>query len=232
MPATSWNTTTIAGALCAPTVRVPVPWPPVAESQALHVIAVTVVLFVAHPTMSVAGRTCGVGPGPQDRTAGSAATVVEVVSEDVVVVDACGAVVEAPVAEELLGGELPEPTLNPMAIPTPRAARTRTPTPARTIVLRRIVMSCGSSFATATYGTWRRSENDEWAPEPRGCSLNEQGNPLCHRRNEHLIRIVVWIPAPKRGAPFRCRARLARVAGLRPPSGPRRAAGQRRPESR
>ena len=78
MPATSWNTTTIAGALWKPTASVPVPWPPVAASQTLHVISVTVVPFVAHPTVIVAGRTCGVGPGPQDRTAGTGAAVVEV----------------------------------------------------------------------------------------------------------------------------------------------------------
>jgi hypothetical protein len=149
MPATSWNTTTIAGALCVPTVTVPVPWPPVAASQALHVMPVTVVTFVAHPTVSVVGRTCGVGPGPQDRTAGREATVVEVATEDVVV-ETCGVVVEAPLAEELFGGEVLEPTLNPMAVPTPRAARTSTTTPARTTVLRRIVMSCGSFFATTT----------------------------------------------------------------------------------
>jgi hypothetical protein len=141
------------------------------------VIFVTVVVFVAHPTVSVLGRTCGVGAGAQDSTAGRAATVVEVASEDEVVVAACGAVVEVPMAEELLGGELPEPTLNPMAIPTPRAARTATTTPPRTIVLRRIVMSCGSSFATGTYGSWRRSENDEWLLEPRGCSTHEHENP-------------------------------------------------------
>jgi hypothetical protein len=149
MPATSWNTTTIAGALCVPTVTVPVPWPPLAASQALHVMPVTVVTFVAHPTVSVVGRTCGVGPGPQDRTAGRGATVVEVATEDVVV-ETCGVVVEAPLAEELFGGEVLEPTLNPMAVPTPRAARTSATTPARTTVLRRIVMSCGSLFATAT----------------------------------------------------------------------------------
>jgi hypothetical protein len=158
------------------------------------VIAVTVAVFVAHPTVSVVGRTCGVGPGPQDNTAGSAAPVVEVASEDEVV-DPCGAVVEAPVADELLGG-LPDPTLNPMAIPTPRAARTRTTTPTRTIVPRRIVISCGSSVATTTYGTWRRSENDEWRREPRGCTMHEPGKPpvvVVVVTNEHVISAVGWI---------------------------------------
>jgi hypothetical protein len=125
------------------------------------VISVTVVTFVAHPTVSVVGRTCGVGPGPQERTAGTEATVVEVGTEDVVV-DTGGLVVEAPVAEEWVGGEVPDPTLNPMAIPTPRAARTSAMTPARTTVLRRTVISFGSLFATTIYGTLRGSENDEW----------------------------------------------------------------------
>jgi hypothetical protein len=70
----------------------------VAACQAFHVMSVTVVPFVAHPTVSVAGRTWGCGPGPQDRTAGMAATVVEVVMEEVVV-DPCG-VLEGVVAEE------------------------------------------------------------------------------------------------------------------------------------
>jgi hypothetical protein len=123
------------------------------------VIPVTVVTFVAHPTVSVVGRTCGVGPGPHDRTAGRGAVVVEVVLDDVVD-DARGVVVEEPSVDEL-SGEDPEPTLNPMAVPAPRAARTSTTTPARTTVLLRTVMSVGSSFATTTYGTWRRSGNDE-----------------------------------------------------------------------
>ena len=160
MPATSWNTTTIAGALWKPTVTVPVPWPPVAASQTLHVILLTVVTFAAHPTVIVAGRTCGVGPGPQDRTAGIGAAVVEVATEDVVV-DARGVVVEASVVAALFGGEVLEPTLNPMAVPTPRAARTSTTTPAWTRVLRRTVTSAGSFFAIATHGTSPRSENDE-----------------------------------------------------------------------
>ena len=176
MPATSWNTTTIAGALCKPTVTVPVPCPPLAASQALHVISVTVVPFVAQPTVSVVGRTCGVGPGPQDRTVGTA-TVVEVAVEDVVV-DPCGMVVEASVAEKLFGGDVLEPTLSPMAVPTPRAARTSTTTPARTTVLRRTVMTLGSLFATATYGTSPGSENEEWRL------------PIIVR-NEQLIRVLV-----------------------------------------
>jgi hypothetical protein len=177
MPATSWNTTTIAGALSNPTVTVPVPWPPAAASQTRHVMSVTVVTFVAHPNVSVVGRTCGVGPGPQESTAGMEATVVEVAMEDVVV-DTCGLVVEAPVAEEWVGGEVPEPTLNPTAIPTPRAARTSSTTPERTTVVRRTVMSFGSLFATAIYGTWRRSENDEWRladPEGLHDSVGEVG---------------------------------------------------------
>jgi hypothetical protein len=89
--------------------------------------------------------------------------------EDGVVVDTGGLVVEAPVAEEWVGGEVPDPTLNPIAIPTPRAARTSATTPARTTVLRRTVMSFGSLFATTIYGTSRGSENDEWhLADPKG----------------------------------------------------------------
>ncbi len=128
-------------------------------------IWVTVMTFVAHPTVSVMGRTCCVDPGPQDKTAGSGVTVVEVVLEEVVV-EVNGLVVEAPVAEEWFGGELSEPTLNPMAVPTPRAARMSTTTPARTTVLLRTVMSVGSSFATTTHGTSRRSRN--LRPSPPG----------------------------------------------------------------
>jgi hypothetical protein len=160
-------------------VTVPVPWPPAAASQALHVMPVTVVPFVAHPTVSVVGRTCGVGPGPQERTAGTEATVVEVAME-VVVVDTCGLVVEAPVAEEWVGGEVPEPTLNPTAIPTPRAARTSATTPTRTTVLRRTVMSFGSLFATTIYGTSRGFENDAWhLSAPSAAQLRTSRFPPC-----------------------------------------------------
>jgi hypothetical protein len=179
---------------------------------------VTVVAFVAHPTVSVVGRTCGVGPGPQERTAGMEATVVEVATEDVVV-DTGSLVVEAPVAEESVGGEVPDPTLNPTAIPTPRAARTSATTPARTTVLRRTVMSFGSLFATTIYGTLRASENDEWGlADPEGLhdalAPSSSGRALDpHRHSDSLMTphfappldvevCAFWAAAVRGAAPF------------------------------
>jgi hypothetical protein len=75
MPATSWNTTTIAGALAESTFKVPVPCPPVAASHDFQLMFVTVVFPLAHPTMSLVGRTCAVDPGPHDNTATSGAKV-------------------------------------------------------------------------------------------------------------------------------------------------------------
>jgi hypothetical protein len=142
---------------------VPVPWPPLAASHAFQVIPVTVTDPVGQPMVSVAGRTWGVGPGPQDRTAGTAFVVV-VLARDEVVVDTGWVVVEALAAVDFVGGEDFEPTANPMAVPTPRDTRTSTTAPARTTVLRRTAMSRGSLFATAGYGTSPRSRNDEWLP--------------------------------------------------------------------
>ena len=47
-------------------------------------MSVTVVFPLAHPTMSLVGRTCGVVPGPHDSTATSGAKV-DVVRGEVVV---------------------------------------------------------------------------------------------------------------------------------------------------
>jgi hypothetical protein len=143
-----------------PWLMVPVPWPPVAASQEFQVMPVTVTDPVAHPIVSVVGRTCGVGPGPQDSTAGTEVGVVVLVRDEVVV-DTGSVVVEAPRAVDFVGGEDFEPTANPMAVPTPRDTRTSTTTPKRTTVLRRTAMSRGSLFATSNYGTSRRSQNDE-----------------------------------------------------------------------
>lgn len=77
--------------------------------------------------MSVVGRTWGVGPGPQDRTAGTEFVVV-LVREDVVV-DTRSVVCEVLGADDFVGGEDFEPRANPMAVPTPRATRTSATAP-------------------------------------------------------------------------------------------------------
>ena len=125
---------------------------------------VTVTVRVAHPTVSVVGRTCGVGPGPQDRTAGSEDTDVALVDEGVV--DTGSLVVEVPVAADFEGGEDLEPTANPMAVPTPRAATASATTPRRTTVLRRTVMTRGSFRGTNGYGTSQRSPIGEYQLRP------------------------------------------------------------------
>lgn len=125
-----------------------------------QVMPVTLTAPAGQPTMSVVGRTCGVDPGAQDSTAGTGVVVVLVRGE--VVVDTRSGVVEDPVALDLAGGEEPEPTFSPMAIPTPRATRTRTAPPTRTMVLRRTVMTRGSLSVTNGYGTSRRPHFEEW----------------------------------------------------------------------
>ena len=77
------------------------------------------------------------------------------------VVDPCPVVVETPEAARLVaGGEGLEPTVNPMAIPPPRAARTATTIPTRTTVLRRTVMNRGSLSTTKGYGSSGRSRHE------------------------------------------------------------------------
>ena len=161
MPSTAWNTTTIAGALWKPWLTVPVPWPPVSVAHAFHLMPVTVTIRVAHPTVSTVGRTCGVGAGPQDSTAGSEDTDVVLVWDEGVVDDTGPLVVEVPVAVDFEGGEDLEPTASPMAVPTPRAATTSAATPRRTTVLRRTVMTRESFRATNSYGTSQRSQIGE-----------------------------------------------------------------------
>jgi hypothetical protein len=160
MPSTTLNTTTIAGACRKPWLTVPVPWPPAAVPHAFQVIPVTVTDPAAHPTVSIVGRTCGVDPGPQDSTAGTEVAVVVLVRGEVVV-DTGSVVVETPVAVDFVGVEDLEPTANPIAVPTPSAARTSTTTPTRTTALRRTAMSRGSLSAMHAYGTSQRSQNDE-----------------------------------------------------------------------
>jgi hypothetical protein len=128
-------------------------------------------------------------------------------------------VAEAPVAEESVGGEVPDPTLNPTAIPTPRAARTSATTPARTTVLRRTVMSFGSLFATTIYGTLRASENDEWGlADPEGLhdavAPSSSGRALDPRRHSDSLLTphfappldgevgAFWAAAGRGAAPF------------------------------
>lgn len=155
MPPTSLKTTTMAGTLVRSTLRVPVPCPPPVPAHSFHVMPVTVLVALAHPTTSLVGRTCGADPGPQDRTAGSGVVVVVVVGIKVLV-EWCAEVVEVPVAVDFVGGEDLEPTAAPMAMPTPRAARTRTTMLTRTTVLRRTVTSRGSLFTTEGNGSaWR-----------------------------------------------------------------------------
>lgn len=114
-----------------------------------QVIPVTVVFPVVHPTVSLVGRTCVVDPGPQESTAGSGATVV-VVGRDVLV-DTCAIVVDVPIPSDLVaGGEDLEPTVNPTAMPPPRAARMSAAIPTRTTVLRRMVMRRGSLSTITT----------------------------------------------------------------------------------
>jgi hypothetical protein len=153
MPPTSLKTTTIAGTLVRSTLRVPVPCPPPAAAHSFHVMPVTVLVALAHPTTSVVGRTCGVDPGPQDRTAGGG--VVVVVGAEVLV-ERWSEVVEVLAAVDFVGGEDLEPTATPTAIPTPRATNTRATTLTRTTVLRRTVTSLGSLSTTEDNGSaWR-----------------------------------------------------------------------------
>ena len=115
-------------------------------------MAETVGFPVAHPMKMSAGRTSEGEPGPQDRTVGKrvvvvvGTTVVVVVGATVVVLAVRRAMVVVVVAMADLfggGGEL-DPTVNPMARPTPRAAMTATTMPTRTTVVRRNVMTGGS----------------------------------------------------------------------------------------
>ena len=166
MPFTESNTTTIAEAVRdVPlaqfgwqlfTFRVPMPCPPIFALHICQLMAVTVMAPVAHPTVSVEGRTVGVDPGPQDTTAGTGATVVVVLGADVaVVVDPCAVVVERPMRVDVVdGAEDLEPTADPMAIPTPRAARMSATMPALTTVLGRTVMTRERSSTTKENGSW------------------------------------------------------------------------------
>ena len=107
-------------------------------------MAVTVTLPVAHPTVTVVGRTVGVDPGPQDNTAGGEAAVVVEVAGSVEVVSAPCAALVVPcvvVVDPVSGDGDLEPMANPIAMPTPTAARTSAATPTRTTVLRRTVMT-------------------------------------------------------------------------------------------
>jgi hypothetical protein len=165
MPSTTWNTTMMAGEFRNPSLIVPVPWPPDAASHAFQVIPVTVAAPVAHPIVSVVGRICGVGVGPQDSTAGTELGVVVLVRVEVVV-DTGPDVVEEWGAVDSVGGEDFDPTANPMAVPTPSATSTRAAMPTRTTVLRRTVISRESLFGINSYGTSQRSRNDEWQLAP------------------------------------------------------------------
>lgn len=172
MPLVTWKTTTIAGTLCRFSFKVPVPCPPVDAPHELQVISVIVIDPLVQPIFKLVGRTCGVDPGPHERTDGCATVVVVVAS---VVVVAFVVVVATPtVSDDFLAGEDLDPTANPMTVPTPNAARIRTRTPTRMTVLRRIVMTRGSLSTTEGNGTSRRSRNDEWPfvcrlgmPQPR-----------------------------------------------------------------
>src|SRR5215469_16629463 len=68
------------------TVMVPVPWPPASAPHVFHVMDVIVTAPVAHPTVIVAGRMCGVEDGPQERTDGTDDAADVVVLDPVVVV--------------------------------------------------------------------------------------------------------------------------------------------------
>jgi hypothetical protein len=161
MPSTSLKTTTIAGALLRSTLRVPIPCPPPPAPHSFHVMSVTVMFPLEHPTVSSVGRTCGVDPGPQDRTAGTVAPVVVVVGGDVVV-DTCAVGVEVPLAVELVvdGGDL-EPTVDQIVMPTPSATRMSVTIPTQTTVLRRTVMRRGSLSTTKGNGSSGRSRRSD-----------------------------------------------------------------------
>jgi hypothetical protein len=111
---------------------------------------VTVTVPFAHPTVRFVGRTCGVDPGAQERTAG---TEVVVVVETEVLVDECAEVVEGAAVGLVAGGEDFERTATPTATPTPRATRTIATKPTRRTVLRRTVNSRGSLCATKGNGS-------------------------------------------------------------------------------
>src|SRR5580704_7391884 len=154
----------MAGTLIKYTFKVPIPCPPLALLHSLHVMPVTVVPAELQPTVSMVGRTWGVDPGPQDRTAGSAPVVVVVARVELVV----GASVVVVVAPFIFVGEDLEPTLRPMASPAPSAARIKTAIPSRRTVLRRTVMNRGSLFATNTNGSSGRSRSGECRVGPAG----------------------------------------------------------------
>jgi hypothetical protein len=138
-----------------------VPCPPVAAPQADHVMSVTVMAPVAHPTVSFVGRTLDVDPGPQDRTPGTDATFVVVVRGEVVV-DTDAELFEPPLVVDAVGcGEDLEPTASPMAVPAPRATRTSATTPIRTTVLRRTVITLGSLLTTKGNGSSMRWRSDK-----------------------------------------------------------------------
>jgi hypothetical protein len=96
-----------------------------------------------------------------------------------------------------------------MAVPMPSAARTSTTTPARTTVLRRTVMSLGSSFATATHGTWPRSENDEWRLPTPGWPLRLRGT------GEPQKWTMPGVAFPYNGEVGGCASRVTEAAGFR-----------------
>lgn len=91
---------------------------------------------------------------------GAAVVVVELTEE--VVDDALSVVLEVPPLARWAGGDEVEPTANPMAVPPPRATRMSTPTPIRTTVLFRIVMSRRSLSTTNGNGTSGRGRSEEW----------------------------------------------------------------------
>jgi hypothetical protein len=183
MPLTSWKTTTIAGTFVRFSFKVPVPWPPVVGAHALQVMSVSVMLPVVHPIVILPGRTCVVDPGPQDNTAGTGVAVVVVAKEEVVV-DPCAVVVEAWPAVDLAGGvEESGPRVNPMPIPTPRAATTRATIPARTRVLRRTVMVIGEFLAgtnvTVVRSVSSKSQRTSVAARDRPVGGRDRQAPAC-----------------------------------------------------
>jgi hypothetical protein len=132
-------------------------------------MVVSVVAPEAQPIVSFAGRTVNVVAGPQDCTAGCDVAVVVVVEAGALVVDPC-VVRDGSVADDLfVGGEVLDPTLHPMANPTPRAATTSAPTPTRTIVLRRMVMTRGSALATGSHGSSARCRSKTRCDRRRPC---------------------------------------------------------------
>lgn len=101
--------------------------------------------------MRCAGRAVLVEAGPQDSTAGTEAmgTVAELeVDVGRVVVVWCVVVGDRWPPAWAGDGEEPGPTVRPIPIPMPRAARTSVTTPTRKAVDLRIVMTCGLRFAT------------------------------------------------------------------------------------